>query len=312
MTESDVFVSTRQAARILNVHESSIKRWCNDGQLDARLTQGGHRRLPFGQVLEFARSQKIESPILSFAPYELRVWRSVQDATRGKFEDAVSLLFSATAENRESFAQQLTTLLLESGVEVGPLFDKLFGPVLREIGDQWLAGRVSTGDEHRMTQILSDCIATVRNRRPIVASTKPNALVACAPGENHELGALMVRAALEHNGWQTVYLGRNAPTEDIANQQRRWDVRLVCVSFIPPHGPADAQMLVRALARSYDNENPYSLAIGGGTLGAFRMEDPEHPFVDFARFGSISDFNKWAAAVAAAVSTQPEPEPELT
>ncbi len=306
MNNLDLFVSTRQAAQILNVHESSIKRWCNDGMMPVRLTRGGHRRLRFADVMDFARSEKIVSTLLAFAPNERDVWMAIQEASKGQFKEIATLLFNSTEANRESFAQQLTLLLLDSGVSVGTLFDEVFGPVLRKIGEDWLAGVITTGDEHRMTQILGDCIASVRNRRPVLTSTKPLALVACAPGEDHELGALMVRAALEYNGWQTVYLGRNVPAEDIATQQDKWDVRLVGISFVPPHGPADAVMLVRALARMYDPAKPYSLAVGGGSILSQDLQIPEYPFSQLDRFGSITAFNEWARSVASELAKEPQ------
>ena len=40
------------------------------------------------------------------------------------------------------------------------------------------------------------------------------AVLACAPGERHELGLMMATIALRRDGWKVVYLGADAPLAD--------------------------------------------------------------------------------------------------
>ncbi|MEM1271970.1 MAG: helix-turn-helix domain-containing protein, partial [Bacteroidota bacterium] len=53
-------ISTRQASDLLGVHESSVKRWCNAGDLGCEYTHGGHRRIPLAELLRFAEARSIE------------------------------------------------------------------------------------------------------------------------------------------------------------------------------------------------------------------------------------------------------------
>ncbi|MBN8525321.1 MAG: helix-turn-helix domain-containing protein, partial [Planctomycetes bacterium] len=55
----DRLLSPRDAARALGASESSLKRWVDAGELAARRTMGGHRRIPASEVLRFARAQGI-------------------------------------------------------------------------------------------------------------------------------------------------------------------------------------------------------------------------------------------------------------
>lgn len=287
-------VATREAAAILNVHESSIKRWCNSGQLPASLTRGRHRRISLVDLLHFARSKEIATPLLFFAPVEREVWFAVQQAVDGDFE-AVRLLFLRfLGENENEFARRFILLLLDYGISVDLLCDNVFGPVLVEIGDRWCRGLTTVGDEHRMSQIIIDCINSIRWRRTESSRSANVAVVACAPGGSHELGAQMVRMYLEEKGWQVVYLGQNVPVEDVIRQQVNWRASLVCVSIVPPHGSADAAVLIRGLTRLYDPERPFALAVGGGNV--FETGGDEgHPFLDTARFSSLSAFGDWIA-----------------
>jgi excisionase family DNA binding protein len=38
-----VALTSTEAASLLDVHPSTVKRWCNDGELDSELTPGGQR-----------------------------------------------------------------------------------------------------------------------------------------------------------------------------------------------------------------------------------------------------------------------------
>src|SRR3954454_24192150 len=40
------------------------------------------------------------------------------------------------------------------------------------------------------------------------------AVLACAPGERHELGLMMATIALRRDGWKVVYLGADVPVAD--------------------------------------------------------------------------------------------------
>ena len=55
-------------------------------------------------------------------------------------------------------------------------------------------------------------------------------MLACVPGELHELGLLMLGALLRADGWQVAYLGANAPLDDAFGMAERLDAPLVCLS----------------------------------------------------------------------------------
>lgn len=298
--QPDVLVTTRQAAHILAVHESSVKRWCNDGLLPAQLTAGSHRRLKFSDVIAFARSEKIDYPLSPFSPHEQDVWMAIQDALKGNYEEVRSLLYDATNANRESFVQQLVTTLMKMGAPIGSVFDNVLGPVVRTMTDDWVAGVIAKGDSRRMTQLLADCIACVRSRIPTIAN-RPLALVACSPGNETELGALMLRATLEQSGWRTVYPGPDLSIDDLAIQQSRWNARVVCMSLQDSETDHDVTSIVDALTQGFNPDRPYHLVLGGSSESVDNADVVDHPFLGLERFSSIHAFGQWAVDKAKAL-----------
>ena len=85
----------------------------------------------------------------------------------------------------------------------------MLAPALIEVGVRWEAGDVTVAQEHlatstvraAMQRLLADARADVRGV----------AVLACAPGEQHEIGLLMLAVLLRADGWQVAYLGADTP-----------------------------------------------------------------------------------------------------
>ncbi len=88
-------------------------------------------------------------------------------------------------------------------------------PTMVELGERWHAGELLVSTEHFATNFVQGRLRALlglmsgkgRQRR---------VLVGCAPGERHELGALMVALLLRRAGLDAVYLGADTPLLDLA------------------------------------------------------------------------------------------------
>lgn len=305
MPDSAVSVSTRQAAGLLGVHESSVKRWCNAEELGYWLTPGGHRRIPVVALVAFAQEQSIALPLAAFGPDAGEVWAGRERAARDDdFEALVDLIYRWLAQGVSWQPARLVEYLVGEGFLLGRLFDRLVGPVMRRIGQGYIAGALSIGDEHRMTQAMRDALLELRALRqagrPANGRALPTAVVGCARNEVHELGALMVRVVLENEDWEVVYLGLNVPTEEFAAQQTKHAAALVCISMMPPMGFPEAHTMIHLLDRMYDPAHPYRLAFGGSGFGdAGKLDPPGLAIAEVKSFSQMEPFAAWAATLAA-------------
>ena len=304
MTENTVSISTRQASELLGVHESSVKRWCNAEELAYWSTPGGHRRIPIAALVEFARGQSIEVPLRHFGRDAARVWTGLEKARRDDdFAALVDLAYDWITQGWSSLPARLIEYLSDEGFSLGRTLDQLVGPLMARIGRGYLKGTLSIGDEHLMTQAVRDVLVTLSASGSPSGRTngtvKPVAVVGCARGEVHELGALMVRLVLEAAGWRVVYLGLNVPTEEFAMQQTKHAAALVCISMMPPMGLTEAQTMVDLLDRIYDGAHPYRLALGGSALrddDALNRTGLSIPEVRL--FSNMEPFEAWVRASA--------------
>ena len=61
-------------------------------------------------------------------------------------------------------------------------------------------------------------------------------MLACAPGERHELGLLALAVLLQADGWLAVYLGADTPLDAAVATALRTNADLLCLSARRRHG----------------------------------------------------------------------------
>ena len=99
--------------------------------------------------------------------------------------------------------QTFALLSLERGIV------EVVAPVLERIGQGWDTGAISIAQEHLLTSKLRARLEQlVGDTRGGVRGT---AVLACAPGERHDLGLLMLAVLLGADGWHVEYLGADTP-----------------------------------------------------------------------------------------------------
>jgi DNA-binding transcriptional MerR regulator len=97
-------------------------------------------------------------------------------------------------------------------LRVEETFEAVLCPLLEAVGARWQAGTVTTAEEH----LVSEAVRSRLGHLLADAGGGPHgvAVLACAPGERHELGLMMATIAIRRDGWKVVYLGADAPLAD--------------------------------------------------------------------------------------------------
>ena len=113
---------------------------------------------------------------------------------------------------------------------VTEFIEDVASPLLRQLGDDWHAGRSTIAHEHLASSTVHDIVAeSMRSlgRR----SGAPTVLVATPTGERHAIGAALVGAAAAADGWRVLHLGADLPAKEIAAAAIAANVRVVAVSL---------------------------------------------------------------------------------
>jgi DNA-binding transcriptional MerR regulator len=134
-------------------------------------------------------------------------------------------------------------------------------PYLHELGEQWERGAVSVAQEHYASTLLRGRLLGLA--RGWGQGVGPVAVLACAPGEQHDLGLLAFGLALRARGWRIVFLGNDTPIASVADAVRSCHPSLAVVSAV------DARAFRRCAPELEDLARQTRLYIGGaGAAGA--------------------------------------------
>ncbi|MDV6374846.1 MerR family transcriptional regulator [Deinococcus arenicola] len=118
---------------------------------------------------------------------------------------------------------QAGDLLAEAHARL-PLEDVLvsvMSPALVEIGERWARGEITIAHERGASHFLRSRLSALMDIAGNEAGQQdggvgPLVVAACAPGEQHELGLMMLTLAVRRRGVRVAYLGANVPLDDLS------------------------------------------------------------------------------------------------
>lgn len=96
------------------------------------------------------------------------------------------------------------------------LTQNLLLPVLAHLGERWDKRPSGIAEEHFFSAWLRNKLGARLHHATGLPRGKP-LLLACLPGENHEIGLLLFALAALHRGHRVIYLGANLPIRQIVH-----------------------------------------------------------------------------------------------
>jgi DNA-binding transcriptional MerR regulator len=143
-------------------------------------------------------------------------------------------------------------------------------PALVEIGDRWHKGNLPIASEHYATQFIMQHLMSM-----LAASappTRPGLIVAaCAPGESHQIGLLMLVVMLRWRGWNVKYLGPDLLLDRLEEALGPIHPSILMFTANRPETAAGLAELPAVLGR-FPNPKPL-VVVGGQAFLSYRLPD---------------------------------------
>ncbi|NBO92789.1 MAG: helix-turn-helix domain-containing protein [Planctomycetia bacterium] len=254
------YIGTREAADLLEVGESTIKRWADQGILPVNRTVGKHRKILLSDLVRVADELNLPRAKLERLLNDRPIDTTNLETLAEQFHAGLIV-----GEN-----QRTTSLLREAhaaGHRIARIGDDVICPAMMRIGQNWQSGTIDIYHEHRGTQ---NCLAAVQSLRALLPAADRNAPLALGggpEGDHYQLANLLVELTLLEEGWQVDNLGPNLPHDSFVRAIRERRPRLVWLSC---SHLADVELFVKGFAQLYAaaNEVGAAVTVGGRALGA--------------------------------------------
>lgn len=219
-------VSPKQVARAIGVSESTLKRWCDRGLIEAHRTAGGHRRIRLDEVIQFLRQgdyQLVHPEILGLP--------ATTGSSEWTLQRAAERLRNALIDAEEEVSRQIVIDVYLAGHPISGICDQVIATAFHEIGALWECSEIEVYEERRACEI---CIRLVHELRHLVqppGGDAPIALGATLDGDPYTLAVSMGELVLRDGGWNAMSLGHLLPFATLQKAIERQQPRLLWISI---------------------------------------------------------------------------------
>jgi len=278
--ESSPLLRIGELSRRLGVSDHVLRAWEGRyGLLQPVRSAGGFRLYSEADALRVRRMQAHLADGLSAAEAARAVLaQDSRAAGTDRIPTTESELSGALRQALDAFDEPAAQAVLDrllSGLSLTAVLRDVVLPYLTELGERWERGTASVAQEHFATNVIRGRLAGLA--RDWGNGHGPRAVLACPPGELHDLALMVFGIVLHRSGWRIDYLGMDTPLAELTRTVGARRPALVVVAATLPEtlGPLAAQLT--ALAQ----RAPLALAGAGATpeiastVGArLMMRDP--------------------------------------
>ncbi|MEM7476708.1 MAG: helix-turn-helix domain-containing protein [Planctomycetota bacterium] len=221
-------LTTRQVAAALSVSESSVKRWCDSGDIPTERTVGGHRRIPLAGLLEFLErtNRRVVSPLIP--PVEAKPTRQVPPKSRQ--DVSTERFLEALVGGDEDAARRILTIAYAQQESFAWLADEYIAKSMVQVGDLWDCGSLNIYQERHGCEICSRLIYEMGRLLPDPPLNAPLALGGTPTGDLYSLPSQIVQMVFKESGWRALNLGTNLPLPSIVAAAEQHKPKMVWLS----------------------------------------------------------------------------------
>jgi DNA-binding transcriptional MerR regulator len=161
-------------------------------------------------------------------------------------EDAAARLLGAIHDYDEAAVQ---AVLDESFAAFGleAVLRELILPTLGHVGREWEEGTLEIGQEHFASNLIRARLLSLA--RLWGRGSGPAALLACVPGEHHDISLLAFGLILRSHGWRILFLGADTPIATISEAAKRTQPAVTVLASFDPARLEVESSAIRRLAK---------------------------------------------------------------
>ena len=174
---------------------------------------GGFRLYSDADLRRVRRMQAYLAEGLSAAEAARAVLAEPEPAPAPAADPASGTALRHALDDLDERAAHLVLDQLFGSLTVETVIRDVLIPYLHDLGERWARGEVTVGQEHFASNVVRSRLAGMATGWG--TGRGPRALLACPPGELHDIALLSFGLVLRRSGWRVTFLGADSPVGDI-------------------------------------------------------------------------------------------------
>ena len=180
----------------------------------------------------------------------------------GPHRDLIRRLLLAVLDARRDDALDLVLNAIDEGMSVSQVELEVITPLQAEVGRLWQRGDLEVHEEHLGSQIVEEALILLRRRLERSEPNGKSVLVCSVAGNLHDIGSRIVADHFEMDGWKTLRLGANLPSQNLSQAVIDFEADLVALSVTMTSQVRNTASVIQHLRESLGAPAP-PLLVGG-------------------------------------------------
>ena len=232
------YFNSREAADILGVNVSTIKRWTDRGALECLQSRGGHRKFSLQHLVNYIEKnpQPGNESLQAFLQVVRRedgdIVTELAALPAGRRLDTV---YDLLMDSREEEIFNLFVYLYMRDRDLPRLFSENFLPFMRKLGEDWHDGSISVAAEHIASALLRRVLLRMGEhavRRTALSESACSVLSMSLDGDSHDMGLYLLDLLLKRHGVRNYFSGGSTPTLGLKEFARSRNIRRFYISMV--------------------------------------------------------------------------------
>jgi DNA-binding transcriptional MerR regulator len=246
----DAAIRIGELARRTGVSPELLRAWEQRyGLLQPTRSPGGFRLYSEADEARIRRTTRLIADGLSAAQAARQALTAdtTQLATETPLVDQLADQLRTALDTFDGAGAHASLDRLLASISLETTLAEVLVPYLRDLGDRWEAGRATVAQEHFASNLIRGRLLAIA--RDWDAGDGPAMLLACLPGEAHDLGLIMFGILAARRGWRITFLGADTPLDTVHDSIHKLQPSLtVLVATTPALLAAHADDLHRLTA----------------------------------------------------------------
>jgi excisionase family DNA binding protein len=251
----EVFFTTNEVAKMLQVDKSTVKRWTDENKLKCFRTPGGHRKFRAEDLYNFMSEYNYGVATLRMIPQMASDEAIIKRIVANKeFNVLHSVCFGAAIKGKKDEIITLFSEVHRAGLPLSSTFDHILRPTLKKMNDTFRSNKISVIENHLALNALSGAIVQLADS--IAHQTKNEKTIICTSleAEKNDIEFKALTTLLEIDGYAVLNLGVGMSPEIIGELIGKVNPFAVClytsVSSDPKKLMEDTRIVVNAKSKN--------------------------------------------------------------
>ncbi len=296
-TQGGEHVTIGELSRLTGITTHNLRKWEKRyGAPEPVRLPSGHRRYPIKEVSRLRVIAKAlesgyrASKVVNGTLEELQTFLGLETFSREPcFVEHPKTTCNDWMRTVQAFNEdKLLHGFQETWGRHGPMtfIQNYVGPFVKQVGICWRSGEISISQEHFATEVLSDFLSK-KWRQMNQYKEGSILLLTTLPDEPHQIGLLMCAVITALTEYRILYLGPNAPYEEILLSAKNCEAEIICLSISGCANPEKTEDTLYKLRSELRKETDI---VVGGAGASFTI-----PGVNY--FESFSNYYDWISNI---------------